>query len=379
MKLSIETKALQSGLAIAGRVISAKAPWPILSNIKIAAQKDKITLSGCNGDTTFEADVAATVTTPGATLLPFDHLVKFIAAAKGTTVEIEASGSGYVVKSGRGRIVLAPSNLEDYPAYRPPEGQAGTLDATTLNAALKFCVAAADDSEARYYLQGVYVAERNGGLEFWGTDGHALHHTEIAEADPIGGGGILPTDAVGIVTNIADRHDTVQLLVCERGWHIITPSVRAFGKVIDGSYPDCRRVLAGFTDWREVIAGPKDELIAALSVAACGTDEGAGGTRQLVIRGKTDNPVIAFGRGARGGVMSTGRAEMDVRAKADFAGCVNSKLMQAAITGIGASDVTIQHCGAAWKVEPSQKSTTSETYAIVMSIRASDEEMADAA
>ena len=98
-----------------------------------------------------------------------------------------------------------------------------------------------------------------------------------------------------------------------------------------------------------------------------------------MIRGEADSPVVAFGRGAQGGVLSTGRAEMDARAKATFAGCVNSRLMSAAIAGIGGADVTISHCGQAWKVEPAQKSATVESFAIVMAIRATDEEMRDAA
>ena len=379
MKFTVDAKAFGAAMAVAGRVISPKSPWPILANVRIEAKENMLTMMGSNGDVTFEADVPASVATAGTALVSHDQLSKFFSAAKGGEVSVEVSRDGCIVKSGRGRIVLATSPIDDYPRYNGPDGALATLDAPALCASLRYCVAAADDSEARYYLRGVYVEETPHGLEYWGTDGHALHHAATEGSASIGGGGIIPTEAVNIITSIADRQETVGLLVCATGWSISAAGVRAFGKVIDATYPDVRRVVKGFGDWAEVAVVAKDDIMATLAIAACGGNDAPGGSRQIVIRGTVDSKIVIFGQGARSGVISAGRAETEALAKSDFSGCVNSKLLAAAMSGIEADSIAIHRCSIAWMVQAAQASATTSMTGYVMAIRANEEEMSDAA
>ena len=68
MIFTVEAKDFRAALQIAGRVIPSKSPWPILTNLKIVTNDDRVTLTGSNGDMTFEADVPAEIETEGAVL-----------------------------------------------------------------------------------------------------------------------------------------------------------------------------------------------------------------------------------------------------------------------------------------------------------------------
>lgn len=380
MKIICEAKPFAQALQFAGRVIQAKPVWPIMTNIKIVANDTSLTLIGTNGDTTLEMDAAATVLTSGVICVPFDPLVKFVAAAKGGTVEIEQTAHSVVVKSGRGRIVLSGVSVDEFPIYKPQEGAPAVIDGPSLCSALRFCLPAVADDEVRYYLKGVCLRE-GGGVEFWATNGHAMHMAMMPDLQTVGGGGIIPTDAVGVILSVSEKQDLVHLLVTDIGWHVVAGPVRAFGKVIDGTYPDCARVVASFkAGMSDVASLPKDDLAAAITVASIGADAGANKSRSMILRGIEGQPIIARGFKGIDGVLQAGRAETDARASATFSGVVNAAFLNAAITTMGAADIVLAYSEqGAFHVRPAQDSATMQMFAIVMGIRASEEEMADAA
>lgn len=385
MKFTAETKAFSAALAFGGRVIPSKTTLQVLTCIKIVAGYGggKVTLIGSNMDTTFEVDTSADIEAEGVALIPFDPLVKFISAAKGTTVEIELDKSGAVtVKSGRGKIVLQSAHLDDYPQIKPVSGDLISLDAAEFVKALRFAVAAASSEETRYYLCGAYLREKAGGLELWGTNGAALHYARINDQTGIGDGAIIPTDAAHIIIGMAEKSDLLHLFACNFGWHVACGNVRAFGKVIDGTYPDCDRVVNSFesTGWDVVAVTGRDDLSGAMAVAAVGADTQANKARSMVLRGKEGEAVIARGFKPVGGVKSAGRAEMEGRAKSTFAGVVNSAMMGTALQSM-AGDVELAFCdqggAGAFRVSPAQSSAVSSMFAIVMGLRAAPEDMAD--
>lgn len=380
MKISIEAKPFAQALQFAGRVIDAKPVWPIMSNIKLIANDASLTLIGTNGDTTLEMDSPATVLTSGAVCVPFDTLAKFVAAAKGGTVEIEQSGSGVTVKSGRGRIVLSGARVEEFPLNLPAPGEPVTMDAASLCSALRFCVAAASDSEVQYHLKGVCLRE-NSGLEFWGTDGHRMHHAKMQDQPGIGGGGIIPTDAVAVISSIIEKADLAHMLVTETGWHVVCGPVRAFGKVIDGSYPDCSRPVQMFSkSATDVLSASRDDLIGAITVASVGANADVNKSRSMVLRADKGGPLVARGLKGVDGVLHAGRAETEAVALVDFSGVANAAYLTATINTMGAPNVVLSYSSeGGFLVRPAQDSATMRMFALIVGIRVSDAEMADAA
>lgn len=384
MIFTIESKALQAAMATAGRVIPTKSAWPILTQLKIVTNDDRITLVGSDSDTTFEADVGANVETEGAVCVPFEPLAKFVKAAKSDTVKFTLTNDQVKVSAGRSRISLGTGSLDDYPNYRPPEGEAATLDAGTFCAALRFALSAAEEDEVRHHIAGPNLSTDGDDLVIWGTDGHSAHRATITGAGEIGGGATLPIGGAQVILSVCEKQDTVQFMACERGWHLTTAEVRAWGKVIDAQFPDMARVVAQFEGWREIIVAGKDDLSGAINVATCGAEADSTKSRNLILRTAADGPVVMRGQKTVGGVIHAGRAEMDVTGRGEFAGSVSAKYFSAAIGGMASTDFVIEGCvedggdyGKAIRLKPAQSSDVLDMSALIMAQRVAVQKLAD--
>ena len=381
MKFSADMKAFRAALAVAGKVIPSKSPWPIILNIKIVTNDNSVTLIGTDIDTTFEMDVQADVMTEGAIAVSYATLATFCTAAKADSLSFEVEGGSATLRAGKSRIVLSAVDVQDFPNYLPPQGEAVTVDRDTFCQALKFCAAAASDEEARYYLNGPFLQEADGVVHVWGTDGHALHHAYLPGLARIGGGGILPMAATLIILGIAEKADAVSAMVCERGWHVTAGPVRAWGKVIEGTFPNARRVVDGFKGWREFVAAGQEEITSAITVATCGADTMANKARSLIIRAAEGEPVIMRGAKGAAGIIHAGRAEMEAKGRGPAAMCVSASLLSDSVKAMGVKEFVLSYTDrdgtSAILVEPSQKSAAIEMSALIMGIRASEEELAD--
>ncbi|WP_299663867.1 DNA polymerase III subunit beta [uncultured Ruegeria sp.] len=382
MKLIVDTKALKDAMGIAGRVVPVKTVWPILTNIKFVANDDRVTLIGSDGDMTFEADVPAEIETEGEVCVPFASLSKFMGAAKSEMVKISDDGKAVKAQAGRSSIALSPSNLGDYPNYRPIDGDPVVLDVPTFCHALRFCAAAVQDSEVKFHIAGPNISEGAGELHVWGTDGQSAHHAILSEIDEIGGGGTLPIAAAQVVLAVAEKVEAMRFMINERGWFLDAGSVRVWGKVIDSPFPDMAKVEERFTDWQDVLHAPNDDLANAISVATCGSETDTEKSSSLILRAYSGQPVVLRGRKSSIGVVQAGRAEIDVEAQCDGCGVASARLLTSALSGLKADDVSLSMSledgfAQAVTLKPSQRNANLQLSALILAQRASQAEVAD--
>lgn len=383
MKFTVEMDDIAPIIATASRVIKPKSPWPILTNIKIATNDDRVTFIGSDGDTTFEMDAPASVEIEGATCLPFATFAKFISAAKGASVSVEVTGDEAIIKSGRARIALMCGHVEDYPNYKPAEGEPIGVDPSSFCHALRFCIAAASTEETRYYLCGAAFVESDiEDVTVWGCDGSMMHRATLIGVKSLGGGGIVPTEAATTILGIAEKSEAVKAMICDRGWGVETPRVRLWGKVIDGNYPDMGKIVATLGQPRGIASVERDAIAQGIEVAGCGADADSTKSRALVVNCTPEGPIILRGAKPAGGVRHAGRAEVDAQVTDDLSAAFNSAYIRAALTGLKVDRITISHAtlrGDAHTliIRPAQESGAIDMSATIMGMRMSEEELAD--
>lgn len=379
MIFTADRKELIAAIAIAGRVIPKKTPWPILQNLKIVTNAERVTLIGSDGDMTFEVDVPADVETEGVACLPFDPLAKFLGAARTESVKISVDDLSAKVQAGRNRVGLSVANVRDYPNYTPPDGDMPEIDGPSFCRAIRFCLAATEDSETRYHIAGTNISERDGDVHVWGTDGHSAHHAIIADLPGIGGGATLPIAAANVALSVADKRETIRFMISDRGWHMARDGMRVWGKVVDGTFPDMDRVTSQFDGWEEVVTATRDDLSGAISVATVGAEQDSDKSRNVVIHARAGHPVAIKGFKASTGVTQAGYAEIEIDAKSDFAAPISAKYLGAAIAGMDDDEVSIFGCDAngrcGIKVTPAQSSATLTLSATILALRASAAQM----
>lgn len=272
---------------------SGSASLTILNCVLISAREEGVTLTRTDSERQLRSalpvlnmDPADVAVSPGSLAVDARKLAAIIAALPaGSSVRARQTGERLTLAVSLGGRVVSRFTLgtlpgEDYPlmdlAPDPdPEVAAKeaagvvrlTLPGARLAATLYTTAFAAARQDVRYYLNGLLFEWHDSTLILVATDGYRLANVGLrADIDGNPGQAILPTQTVAILAKIAAATGPApltltlhrnRLAVAWRGGDLVS-------KLIDGKYPDWRRVVPAHrqpaAQWRLPVA----DLTAAL-------------------------------------------------------------------------------------------------------------------
>ena len=288
MKLTAEQKPLARALAKVAGIIEKRNTIPVLANILLRADDNKLTIIGTDLDieviTTLECEVEqAGETTVNAQL--FTDIVK--KTPPGKLLSLDLSQDKLSVKSGRSKFNLATLPTEDYPRLGDSEfTHSFDIAASELGRLLGKAAFAMSTEESKYYLNGVYLHQADDKLTAVATDGHRLARVVSDMAADIPGV-IIPRKTVAEARKVlASGAVTVSMSVSkvrlDLGDTVIT------SKVVDGTFPDYTRIMpSGYEN--SVTVDAKDLSRAADRVASLVEDR----TKRVEVTIEDDSLVIA--------------------------------------------------------------------------------------
>jgi DNA polymerase-3 subunit beta len=252
MKLTIDRNALMRALSHVQAVVERRNTIPILSNILMHAEGDRLSLTATDLDIeatdAAEASVkkAGSVTAPAQTL--FDVVRKL---PEGSEISLDLSESRLSISSGRSRFALPTLPAADFQTMAKEAAPTKfEMDAAELRRLIDKTRFAISTEETRYYLNGIYLHHAKGAkgnvLRAVATDGHrlALAETEAPKGSATLKGVIVPRKCVAEARRLLDdAPETVTIeasdskIVFRIGEAVLT------SKLIDGSFPDYQRVI----------------------------------------------------------------------------------------------------------------------------------------
>ena len=258
MKLTIERTDLLRSLGHVQSVVERRNTIPILSNVKIEATGDAVTLNATDMDLDIVEQVAAVVATPGATTAPaltFYEIVRKL--PDGSQIELDAPGDGKLtIRAGRSRFTLSCLPTEDFPVMSGGEyAHSFKIPAGELRELIDRTRFAMSTEETRYYLNGIYmhVFDREGTktLRAVSTDGHRLASVELPLPSGAAGmpGVIVPRKTVGEIRKLIDETgDDVEISLSDAKIRFAFDDAVLTSKLIDGTFPDYQRVIPAGND-----------------------------------------------------------------------------------------------------------------------------------
>jgi len=254
MKLSIERNTLLKAVSHAQSVVERRNTIPILANVLIEAEDDKVQFRATDLDVEIVDRVQAKVARTGSTTVSAILLHEIARKLPdGALIELTAdtAGNRLTVEAGRSNFSLATLPKEDFPIMASSEYAANfsakSGDLRRLFDKSRFAIST---EETRYYLNGVYMHsatfENSKVLRCVATDGHRLARVDTglpegAEELP---GVIIPRKTVAEIRKFLDD-DEVQIAVSvsETKVRFATPDITLTSKVIEGTFPDYTRVI----------------------------------------------------------------------------------------------------------------------------------------
>jgi DNA polymerase-3 subunit beta len=277
MKLVIERAALLKSLGHVQSVVERRNTIPILSNVRIDAQKaggkGELALNATDMDIEVAETTTADVSKGGATTAPAHTLYEIIRKLpEGSQVEVATSADGNQValSSGRSRFALACLPVEDFPVMTGGDySHTFTVASANLKALIDRTRFAISTEETRYYLNGIFLhAAKSDGvavLRAVATDGHRLARVESPLPEGAAGmpGVIVPRKTVAELRKLIEEADgDIEIALSDAKIRFTFDNVVLTSKLIDGTFPDYERVIPAGND--KILEVPRKDLFDAV-------------------------------------------------------------------------------------------------------------------
>jgi DNA polymerase-3 subunit beta len=270
MKFSISRDDLLKPLQQVSGVVEKRQTLPVLSNVLMAVENGKLTLTG----TDLEVELVAftdlkgesadgEITVPARKLL---DLCKSLPTA--SELDFKLDNTKMVFRSGKkSRYTLVTLPANDFPNLEEGVGAFSfTISQRALKQLIDKTAFAMAQQDVRYYLNGMLFEVSEGRLRTVATDGHRLAlcdaeaQTNSAEKLQV----IVPRKGVQELARLlVDEEADVQITMGSNHIRAQIGSVTFTSKLVDGKFPDYDRVLP--KGGNKIILANREELRQSLS------------------------------------------------------------------------------------------------------------------
>jgi len=282
MNLTITKEQIIAGLQAVQNVVSTRTTLPILSNVLLRAENDRVEFTATDLDVSVTCAVAAKVAKPGATTVPVKKLFGIVRELNGGEIEIETDDKNVTsIRSGSSFFKINGLNADEFPPLpKFKDDKKVGLTQETIRAMLKKTSFAVSTDESRYVLNGIFISLKEGKMTLVATDGRrlALVDEEVELSEKSTGEFIVPAKAVNELNRLLQDKGEVELKFGENQASFALKDDKGFSvllitKLIEGNYPNYRQVIPG--EAKERIPINREELLQALRRAEIMTSEKA--------------------------------------------------------------------------------------------------------
>ena len=250
-----EKPALAEALGVVRDVVKAKNKFPILDNVLIEHDGERLTALSSNLTIEIRTRFAATI---GEEFIPFTCPAHIFADIVRNAPEdriavnaIEQAGvmAQVQIKSGRSKLKLPVLPASDFPKLDAGKlSHELSLNASTLQKALRGVEYAAETNQAKFYLCGVRFEPGDDGVSLVATNGVRLEKRLIPatmfDQDDFAGmqAVTIPSESVDKIIKLLDGADDAIVQWSRDRMRVTAGETTLTTKLIDGEYPAWQRI-----------------------------------------------------------------------------------------------------------------------------------------
>jgi DNA polymerase-3 subunit beta len=248
MKFKIQREAFLKPLQQIIGVVERRQTLPVLGNILVQATKQGLTLTATDLEVELVAKVSLEIETEGEITLPARKLLDICRTLPDEAwLEIVVDKERAMVRSGKSRFTLATLPASDFPVVDELKSvQAFVLKQKNLKELIERTHFSMAQQDVRYYLNGLMLELDKKGIRSVATDGHRLAMCELAAKTGVSDGQqvIVPRKGVQELLRLLESNEgEVEIQLGGNHIRISTPEIRFTSKLIDGRFPDYKRVM----------------------------------------------------------------------------------------------------------------------------------------
>jgi len=291
MNLSIAKDQLLHGLQTVQNVVSTRTTLPILSNVLMRAEENKLEFTATDLDVTISCAVGATVKKKGATTIPVKRFFGIVRELASPEIELEVDDKNACsVRAGASFYKIHGLSADEFPPIpKFKEDKKIILPQEKMKGMLRKTSFAISNDESRYVLNGIYILLKEHKMTMVATDGRrlALVDEEVDIPETSQGEFIVPTKAVNEMTRLLGEKDDVEMKFSENQVALTLKDEKGnaaviISKLVEGNYPNYKQVIPSET--KERVALPREEFLGALRRAQIMTSDKANSVKLSIGR-----------------------------------------------------------------------------------------------
>ena len=275
MKFSITKESFLKGLQQVQSVISTHSTLPILFNVLIKAEKQKLSLVATDLAVSMRCNVEANIKKTGASTFPARRLFSIVRELPQEEVDIEVMENNLAsIQCGSSAYKIFGLAADEFPPLPSfDDSRSITINQGTFKEMLKKTVYAASVDESRQILNGIMLGMREQKLTMVATDGRrlALVEQEIEVPPDAQSDLVIPTKTVNELIKVLGDEGTVKIQSLPNMVAFDMGDVLITSKLIEGSYPNFKQVIPSQCDER--ITLDRENLLAAIRRVALLTSD----------------------------------------------------------------------------------------------------------
>lgn len=288
MKFKIVRSKFLEGLKSVQNIVAAKGSLPILQNVLMEADENRLVMTTTDLDISIRSSVECEIVESGATTLPVKLLFNSISkAAEGEIVVEVDDKERATITAGSAKFKLAGLPEADFPRLpKDEDAYAYEIPQATLREMFRKVSYAASQDDTRRTLKGVLMSFKDSKLTMVATDGRrlALVENEIEFPKDVEKDIVLPSKAVQELQRSLNGEEIASVMIQKTQVSFKLGNITVYSKLMDDVYPNYRQVIPKETV--EKITIDRQLLLDALDRASVMTMDEAHSTKLIFSEGK---------------------------------------------------------------------------------------------
>ncbi len=291
MEFSVSKSDLVRELGLTQGVVEKKTTIPILSNILIETDEDKVWLTATDLELGIRCACPARVKKEGAGTIPARRLLEYVRLLPDADVQIKLQENHWAsLVCGRSRTRIAGMSRESFPELPEMPDVLAKLPLGALAQMISRTIFAISSEESRFTLNGALLLLRDTGIVMVATDGHRLAMVEkkiaMPELEAASYRALLPKKAMSEILKLASDEGDKEIEFAGSENHLFFRIGQRLllSRKLTGNFPDYERVLP--KEHPHSVTFQREELKAAIERVSQFSDERSRAIRMRVLAGE---------------------------------------------------------------------------------------------
>lgn len=335
MKLKVTQENLNKALGLVARVANTRGTLPILSNVLLRIDGNRLSVSATNLDIAISCQLGAQVQTSGSLTVPARLFQDLVSGLPSGVIELEQDEQRLKINTDSYKSIINGVAADEFPVMPAIEdGTAWRVSAPLLKQALQQVLMAASNDESRPVLTGVLFQTIDGVLSIAATDSYRLAEKRLAEVKQdikL----LIPATALHDVLRIINDHEgDIEVVHDDQQVQFRAGDVELVARLIEGNYPDYRKLIP--TGFATSASMSRAEFVNITKVSSLFARESAG---SVVV--SVDEPSESIWIHAVASQLGENNATLKVEAKGSGSITLNSRYLLDALQAIDAKNVRL--------------------------------------